>query len=335
MSKTLVMGASGFLGSHVVKALVAAGREVRIMARASSDTSATAHLDVERVIGDITDRDAISSALAGCNSVFYCIVDTRAWLRDPAPLYQTNVEGMRNVLDVVVKSDIERFVFTSTFGTIGINPSGISTEEDKFNWWGKAPDYVRCRVQAEDLFMQYCRDKNLPGVVCCVGNTYGAGDIVPTPHGQLVKDVSRGTMSYYWDGGGPSVGIRDAARAMLLAEENGRTGERYIIAERWVSFQELFACAAKSAGVSPPKVRIPLFALYIMAGIADFVAFFTGKDNRLSVASIRCSTMLPNVDSRKARQDLGWNPEPIEQSIDEAVHFYRLQGRSEQTRRSQ
>ena len=323
MSKTLVMGASGFLGSHVVQELVAAGRDVRIMVRATSDTRVTDQLDIERVIGDITDREAIATALAGCDSVFYCIVDTRAWLRDPAPLYQTNVEGLRTVMDVVLNCDIQRFVFTSTFGTIGINPSGISTETDTFNWWDKAPAYVRTRVQAEDLFMTYCRDKGLPGIACCVGNTYGANDIAPTPHGQMLKDVASGRMPYYWDGGGPSVGIRDAARAMLLAEEKGRIGERYIIAQRWVDFKELFACAAKAAGVPPPKTRIPLFLLYTMTGFADVLSFFTRRDNRLSVASIRCSTMLPNVDCSKARKELGWVPEPIEKSIGEAVHFYR------------
>jgi dihydroflavonol-4-reductase len=323
VSKTLVMGASGFLGSHVVKELVAAGRDVRIMVRHSSDTRAIDHLDVERFTGDIHDSAAIAAAFDGCDSVFYCIVDTRAWLRDPAPLYQTNVEGLRTVMDVALQSNIQRFVFTSTFGTIGINPSGISTEEDTFNWWKKAPAYVRCRVQAEDLFMDYCHNKGLPGIACCVGNTYGGDDIVPTPHGKMVKDVVEKRMPYYWDGGGPSVGIRDAAKAMLLAEEKGRVGERYIVAEKWLDFKTLFSCAAQIAGVAPPKTRIPLFLLYTMAAIADCVSFFTRKDNRLSIASIRCSTLLPNVSSEKARVELGWQPEPIEQSIEEAVAFYR------------
>ena len=322
MSKALVMGASGFLGSHVVKELVAAGRDVRIMVRSSSDTRAIDHLNVERVIGDVTDKNAMVSAMEGCSSVFYCIVDTRAWLRDPAPLYKTNVDGLRRAMDVALASKIKRFVFTSTYGTIGLNASGVSTEKDVFNWWDRAPDYIRCRVQAENLFMEYCQDKGLPGVACCVGNTYGADDYVPTPHGKLVKDVARGRMGFYWDGGGPVVGISDAARALLLAEQKGTVGERYIVAERWLDYEELFACAAKAAGVEPPKLRIPLFILYTMAGIADFTSFFTRKDNRLSVASIRCSTLLPNVDSSKARNELGWTPQPIESSVEEAVKFY-------------
>lgn len=322
MSRALVMGASGFLGSHVVKALAEDGRDVRIMVRETSDTRAIDHLQLERVTGDIRDRDAIAAAMHGCDSVFYCIVDTRAWLRDPAPLYETNVEGLRTVMDVALAADIRRFVFTSTFGTIGINPSGVSTEADGFNWWDKAPDYVKCRVQAEQLFLEYCHGKGLPGVACCVGNTYGADDVVPTPHGKMVKDAATGKMPYYWAGGGPSVGIRDAARALVLAEEKGRIGERYVVAERWVDFEELFTLASRAAQRPPPKKKIPLPLLYVTAAVADLVSFFTRKDNRFSVASIRCSTLLPNVDSEKARSELGWRPEPIEKAVGEAVAYY-------------
>jgi len=322
MAKVLVMGASGFLGSHVVKELVAAGRDVRIMVRATSDTRAIDHLPLERVVGGPTDAEAVAAAMAGCDSVFYCIVDTRAWLRDPAPLYATNVDGLRAVLEVAITFPLKHFVFTSTYGTIGLNPAGISTEDDTFNWWERAPDYVKCRVQAEDMFLEYCRDRGLPGVACCVGNTYGADDVVPTPHGKMVKDVASGQMPYYWDGGGPCVGIRDAARALLLAETRGRPGERYIVAERWLDYKELFALAASRAGISPPRRRIPMPVLYAMAAVADLVSALTRRDNRFSIASLRCSTLLPNVDSAKARRELGWQPLPIEQSVAEAVDYY-------------
>ena len=322
MAKVLVMGASGFLGSHVVKELVAAGRDVRIMVRASSDTRAIDHLPLERVVGGPGDAGAVAAAMAGCDSVFYCIVDTRAWLRDPAPLYATNVDGLRAVLDVALTFPLEHFVFTSTFATIGLNPAGISTEDDTFNWWERAPDYVKCRVQAEDMFLEYCRHRGLPGVACCVGNTYGADDVVPTPHGKMVKDVATGKMPYYWDGGGPCVGIRDAARALLLAEARGRAGERYIVAERWLDYKELFALAASRAGIAPPRRRIPMPVLYAMAGLADLLSAFTRRDNRFSIASLRCSTLLPNVDSARARRELGWQPLPIEQAVAEAVDYY-------------
>ena len=320
--KALVIGASGFLGSHVVKALVDDGRPVRIMVRASSDTSATDHLAIERCVGAIDDPEALRAAMAGCDSVFYCVVDTRAWLRDPTPLYHTNVDCLRVVLDAAVASDLQRFIFTSTFGTIGRSATGVSTEEDTFNWWDEAPDYVKCRVEAENLLMMYCRDRGLPGIACCVGNTYGADDIQPTPHGQMVKDAALGRMTMTWDGGGPSVGIRDAARALILAEQHGRAGRRYIIADRWVDYDELFTIAARHAGRPPPGRKIPLPVLYTMAGIADVVSWFTRRDNRFSIASIKCSRLLPNVDASLARSELGWQPAPVEQAVKEAVDYY-------------
>ncbi|MGI9284812.1 MAG: NAD-dependent epimerase/dehydratase family protein, partial [Pseudomonadales bacterium] len=242
--KTLVLGASGFLGSHVTKLLVEEGRDVRVLVRKTSDTRAIDGLIIDKHYGDVLDRDSLDAALQDCSSVFYCVVDTRAWLRDPAPLYRVNVDGLLNAMEAAVAAKIQHFVFTSTFGTIGLNPTGVSTEADAFNWESQAPHYVLCRVRAENLFLQYCQDKGLPGVACCVGNTYGEGDFAPTPHGKMVADVARGKMPFYWDGGGPSVGIKDAARAMLLAEHSGQIGERYIIAERWVDFRELFDLAA-------------------------------------------------------------------------------------------
>lgn len=322
MSKTLVMGASGFLGNHVVKELMAVGRDVRIMVRASSDTSAIDHLPIEKVIGDMAHWETIAAAMQGCSSVFYCIVDTRAWLRDPAPLYETNVEGLRRAMDAVLGERVQHFVFTSTFATIGRRDDGPSTEADEFNWWDKAPAYVRCRVEAENLFFEYCRGKGLPGVACCVGNTYGANDIAPTPHGKLIADVAQGRSPVYWDGGGPSVGISDAAHALVFAEEKGRIGERYIIAERWVDFIEMFRWAATAAGSPVPKIRLPLWLLYTMAGVASALGFLTRRDTKLSVASIRCSTLLPDVDASKARQELSWEPKPIEESVNAAVDYY-------------
>src|SRR6185369_247706 len=120
------------------------------------------------------------------------------------------------------------------------------------------PAYVRSRCEAERLFLAACRERGLPGIALCVGNTYGGGDFGPTPHGDLVRQAARGRMAYWWDCGGPSVGIDDAARALLLAETRGRVGERYIVADRWVSFRELLELAAQAGGVAPPRWHVPV-----------------------------------------------------------------------------
>ena len=317
-----MLGASGFLGSHITKELVKQGRDVRILVRRSSDIRACRHLGIERFYGDVLDIQSLRDAMQGCDIVYHCVVDTRAWLRNPAPLYQVNVDGLKNSMDAALESGIQRFVYTSTFATIGRNPSGISSENDSFNWWDSAPEYVRCRVKAESTLLEYCQNKAFPGVVCCIGNTYGGEDFAPTPHGRLVRDAAKHHMPMYWNGGGPSVGIIDAAQAMILAESKGKVGERYIIAERWVGYKELFALAAKAAGVAPPKIHMPMFMMYAMAGISEVVTRMLGRENNMSVSSIKCSSELVNTDNTKAMKELGWSPRPIEESIIDAVDFY-------------
>jgi len=322
VGKVLVIGASGFLGSHVTRQLVEQGREVRILVRPSSAINTTDDLDIERLRGDVFDPACLAGAMQDCDVVYYCVVDTRAWLRDPAPLYAVNVDGLKTVLDVAVGAGLKKFVYTSTFGTIGRREDGPSTEADAFNWYQQAPDYVRCRVAAENLFFEVCREQGLPGVACCVGNTYGPGDSAPTPHGDMIRQVALGKMPIYWDGGGPSLGIVDAARGMLAAEKFGKVGERYILAERWVSFIELFGMAAEAAGTKVPAMRIPDWLLYSMAASSDLIAALRRRDSKMSIASIKCSKMLPNVDAALARETLGWTPQPIEASVQEAVNYY-------------
>jgi dihydroflavonol-4-reductase len=330
MSKTLVLGASGFLGSHVTKKLCAQNRDVRILVRRSSNTTATDHLDLERCYGDVLDANSLRPAMRDCSSVFYCVVDTRAWLQDPAPLYAVNVDGLRNAMDAALEAGVEHFVFTSTFGTIGRRADGPSSETDPFNWWDQAPEYIRCRVVAEKLFMEYCRDRQLPGIACCIGNTYGPDDLGPTPHGNLVKNAALGKMPIYWDGGGPSLGIADAAEGMLLAEQKGKIGERYAFAERWVTFKELFSLAAEAAGQKPPALKIPIPLLYLAAFITERVCKLLGRESNLTVSSIKCSRLLPDIDPGKAITELGWQPNPIETSIQQAVDYYL--GRQPQSR---
>jgi dihydroflavonol-4-reductase len=322
MSKTLVLGASGFLGSHVTKILCKEGRDVRVLVRQTSNTEAIDELPLERMHGDVLDSASLKRAMQGCDSVFYCVVDTRAWLRDPSPLYRVNVDGLRNGMDAALEVGITKFVFTSTFGTIGRREDGPSSETDAFNWWDDAPEYIRCRVIAENLFIEYCREKNLPGVACCIGNTYGPDDVGPTPHGELVKNVALGRMPLFWDGGGPSLGIEDAAKGMILAEKKGRVGERYAFAERWLTFRELFSLAARAAGVKPPAVRLPIAVLYTAAFLSELISRLTRRESKITVSSIKCSRLLPDIDCSKAKTELGWTPVPIEQSIQQAVDYY-------------
>jgi dihydroflavonol-4-reductase len=280
---------------------------------------------VERRYGDIFDDDALRSAMDGCDDVFYCVVDARAWLRDPAPLFRTNVDGLRHVLDAAADANLRRFVFTSTIGTIALSEDGNPVTEDQpFNWLDKGGGYIRSRVQAENLVLQYARERGLPAVALCVANTYGPGDFQPTPHGSLVAAAVKGKMpAYVKDMSMEVVGIEDAARAMILAAEKGRVGERYIISERFISARELYGTAAQAAGAHPPRVRIPLKVMYALGLAGDIAATVLRRDMLLSTLSVRLMHIMSPMDHGKAERELGWHPEPIHDSIRRAVAFYQ------------
>ena len=167
--------------------------------------------------------------MAGCDVVFYCVVDARMWLRDSAALFRTNVEGLRHVLDAALDANLKRFVFTSTNGTLAADHSKLVTEDDPFNWHGVGGPYIESRVEAENLVLACARDKGLPAVVMCISTTYGPRDWGPTPHGANLAMVAAGRFPFYLDFSLEVVGIEDGARAMILAADRGRVGERYII----------------------------------------------------------------------------------------------------------
>jgi len=321
-STTLVLGASGFLGSHVVKALAARGRKVRTFVRPTSNTAGIDSLDTERCLGDVRDLDSVRAAMRGCDVVYYCVVDARAWLRDPAPLYETNVAALGNVLELALGLKLRRFVYTSTVGTIGINPSGVSSETDAFNWGDRASEYIRARVRGEELFLSYC-GRGLPGVACNPSYTYGREDFQPTPHGWMIKLVVDGKMPCYWDVNMPAVGIRDAAEAMLLAEERGRIGQRYLITERTLTLKELYDTAAEAVGRRPFRLRAPMPLVSLACTINEKIHRLLGRETPITQKSLQLMKIPKDYDNAKARTELGWNPRPVAEAVREAARWFR------------
>ncbi|OBH78695.1 NAD-dependent dehydratase [Mycobacterium scrofulaceum] len=320
-AKKLVIGASGFLGSHVTRQLVVSGADVRVMLRRNSSTKGIDDLNVERCYGDVFDDQALRMAMSGCDVVYYCVVDARMWLRDPTQLFRTNVEGLRHVLDAALGADLKRFVYTSTTGTLAISEDRPVTEEDPHNWDQGGP-YIEARVAGEDLLLSYARDKGLPAVAMCISTTYGPGDWAPTPHGSLLALVATGRFPFYFGYSAEVVGIEDAARAMLLGAERGRNGERYIVSDRYMSIRELHAIAARAVGRRPPRIGIPMSVLRAGARVNDAAAVLLRRDLPFAYAGIRMAELMSPLDHGKAERELGWKPEPVEDSIRKAAVFF-------------
>lgn len=319
----LVIGANGFLGSHVTRQLVADGAEVRAMVRPNANTRAIDDLALTRFHGDVFDTAVLRQAMDGVDEVYYCVVDTRAWLRDTSPLFRTNVEGLRNVLDLAItQPGLRRFVFTSTYATVGRRHGHVATEDDVIGSRGLS-DYVRSRVQAENLVMRYVTEAGLPAVAMCVSTTYGPGDWGRTPHGAFIAGAVFGKLPFTMEGIALEVvGVDDAARAMILAAEHGRIGERYLISERMIALEEVVRIAADEAGVPAPRRSISVPTLYALGALGSLRARLTGKDAELSLASVRMMRAEAPLDHSKAVRELGWQPRPVEESIREAARFW-------------
>ena len=318
----LVAGASGFVGSHIARLLVQSGRKVRVLLRKSSSVAALEGLPVEVVYGDVLDPLSLRSAMQGCATVFYSVVDPRFWLTDQTPIFRNNVEGLDNAMEAALGCGIERFIFTSTMGTLGLNPDGPVTEDIPFNWLDRAPPYIRARLEAENRLLACCRDRGLPGVALCVANTYGPQDYQPTPHNNALWQVANGKQTVAIDVSQPTVDIRDAAEAALLAEAHGRPGERYIIANAFVSNRDFFAMAVAQTGQA-----VPMFVPYRLAcGIAwateQVVKLLRRKDYMVSADAMYLSNVFREMDSGKARRELDWSPRPLTETVRDAVNWF-------------
>ncbi len=226
----LVIGANGFLGSHVTRQLVAdcapQKGEVRAMVRPAANTRSIDDLPLTRFHGDVFDTATVAEAMAGCDDVYYCVVDTRAWLRDPSPLFRTNVAGLRNVLDVATDASLRRFVFTSSYATVGRRRGHVATEGRPGGYPQGELLTVRSRVAGRGSGAAIRARAGLPAVAMCVSTTYGGGELGPTPHGAFIAGAVFGRLPFTMRGIRlEAVGVDDAARALILAAERGRNGD--------------------------------------------------------------------------------------------------------------
>src|SRR5690606_12002778 len=217
-----------------------------------------------------------------------------------------------------------RFVFTSSIGTIGLAAVGLDDEVTAHNWLDKGGAYIRSRVEAVQMVLRYSEETGLPAVAMCVANTYGPGDFLPTPHGGMLAAAVAGRLPFYIDGyDAEVVGIEDAARAMILAAERGRTGARYIVSGRFMSTREIHEIGCAAVGVAPPKFGVPIRVMSAAGYLSEGVARLRGKDTMLTPLNIRLMHIMSPMDHSKAVRELDWHPQPTSEAIVAAAHFFR------------
>jgi dihydroflavonol-4-reductase len=318
LKPTLVTGASGFVGWHVARALIERGHRVRALVRASSNIP---ELEAEFVKGDLRDPATLERAVAGCDLVFHVAADYRLWSKNPGDLYQSNVEGTRNMLSAARAAGVERFVYTSTVGCIGVPPGGIGDESRVESLADMTGDYKRSKFLAEQVALEFARE-GFPVVIVNPTAPMGDHDFKPTPTGQIVLDFLNGAMPVFIDTGLNVVSVRDVARGHLLACEKGRTGERYILGSENMTLAQILGELASITGRKAPTIRLPYFLAYSAGFATTAWASLTGTPPRVPIEAVRMAKKKMWVSHEKAARELGYSPAPARDALADAVAWF-------------
>jgi dihydroflavonol-4-reductase len=329
-----VTGASGFIGANLVHELVARGHRVKALLRPESDVRGLAGADFERVAGDVSDRDKLKQAMAGCDWCFHVAASYHLWLRDYRPMYAANVDGTRNVLQAAGSAGCSRIVYTSTVGCIGLpvtwrgqttppTDESATVTEVKL----KGNHYKISKWRAEKVARQLAGE-GLPVVIVNPSAPVGPRDVKPTPTGQVIVDFLNRNMPAYLDTGLNWVHVRDVAIGHILAAEKGRVGERYILgnAEGNWTMKEAFAVLEEITGVRGPRMQIPYGVAWLAAVVDEMKSKVTGKPPRAPLAGVRMALHKMFFNPAKAIRELGLPQTPPKQALADAVEWFRANG---------
>jgi dihydroflavonol-4-reductase len=324
VAKTLVTGGSGFIGSHLVRALARRGDELRVLLRRSSNVEGLGRVEFERVTGDVTDARSVKRAMKGVDRVFHTAGLVSLRPRDREHLFAVNVGGTRNVLSAAIDAGVERVVHTSSVAAVGpARPGGAASEEQLFMAGNLDIPYVNSKREAEVEAMRFAA-KGLD--VVCVNPAYvfGPGDRSGSST-SIVRRFLLGRIPAYVEGAINVVDVRDVARGHVLADRKGVAGDRYILAGRNFTFDRLFADLSRIAGL-PPPVRIPAGAALSLASAATALSL----PSPVTVDEVRSAMQWWTYRNTKARRELGFKPRPHEETLEATVawHLERLGGRA-------
>ncbi|MGM0574444.1 MAG: SDR family oxidoreductase [Myxococcota bacterium] len=323
--RVFVTGASGFIGSHLVRELLDLDFQVTCLVLPHDRAPLLGGLPVERVTGDLSDVDVLARAMDGLQLVFHVAAIYAIWLPDRRPIWEVNVGGTRRMMEAARKAGVRRVVHTSSIAAVGHRPDrALSDETMGFNDWGVADDYVFSKYVAELEALKADGD-DLEVVAANPAFPFGPHDIAPTPTGQTVLDILTGRMPFITEGGLNAVDVRDVAHGHLLVAAHGKPGERYILGGHNVTYRELAEAIGRVAGRRPPRLSIPPAVLRRFGQAAEQVADRITHRPPLMTARSAAYTVGRYLwfSIEKARTELGYEPRPLEEAIAASVAWFR------------
>jgi dihydroflavonol-4-reductase len=325
--KAFITGATGFVGSHVARALADRGADLRLLVRSTSRNDNIADLKAEVASGDLRDPASLKNAMSGCEFVFHVAADYRLWVRDPDQMYRANVEGTRAILEAARESGVHRVVYCSSVATMGFTETGQIVDEDTpVSLADMIGHYKRSKFLAEQIALEAGR-KGANVVVVNPTTPIGERDIRPTPTGRIIVDFLNRKFPAYVDTGLNLADVREVARGHVLAMEKAVPGERYILGGENLTLKQILDKLAALTGLPSPKTKVPHS---VAMGFAVFDEFFTGmlmrKEPRATVEAVRMGRKKMFASSAKAERELGYKIVPVEDALERAIHWFQTHG---------
>jgi dihydroflavonol-4-reductase len=326
MKDVAVTGATGFIGSAVVRKLLEAKRSVRAIVEPGANTKNLDGLNVERVTCDVTDGVKMQRALSGCEALYHLAAIYKTWLPEPEIIYRVNIEGTVATLLAAQHAKIPRVVYTSSIAAIGLVDGGLADESTQFNLFDIANEYILTKWQSERIAMRFA-EQGAPIVIVNPAFPFGTGDVAPTPTGKIILALLKGMIPGKGPGGFCTIDVDDCAAGHLLAEAKGRAGQRYILGNDNVTLNDFFAMVAREANVPAPRLPLPKsLGAYVALGMELWSDHVSHKEPPATYRSIRYAQRNAFFSNVKAKRELGLPSRPLAETIRRAVQWFRAEG---------
>lgn len=333
---TLLTGATGFVGSAVLRCLIEGGHKVRVLARPNTDRRNLSGIDCEVVEGDLTDADSLERAVSGCEALFHVAADYRLWVPDPHKMHAANVQGTVSLIRSAAAAGVSRIVYTSSVATLRLSDNGSPADEEcRAELSDMIGPYKQSKFLAEQEVKRLVADERAPVVIVKPTAPFGPGDVKPTPTGRVVVDAASGRMPAYMDTGLNVVHVSDVAAGHLHAYEKGVVGESYILGGENRTLRWILQTVAELTGRAPPRIRLPYWFVIPLAYGAEGIARLTRAGEPLvTVDSVRMARKLMYFSSEKARRELGYAPRPAIEALRDAIEWFAAHGYIKEQKRS-
>jgi len=322
----LVTGGCGFLGSHIVRALLEREVSVRVLALPHEPTENIEGLEVEVVRGDVLNVEDCRASVDGVDTLFHAAAIYKAWMPEPRPMYDVNIRGTFNMLEAARQAGVERVIYTASIVSIGRADTGAEADEDTpYDGWDLDFPYSRTKYLSRELAEDFAR-WGLDVRVVCPAVVFGPGDLGPTPSGQLIVNTLGDSPPVYLDGGTSYVDVRDAAEVHVLAAERGQAGERYLASAVGLTSKEFLETVCRVGGRKRRFFKIPIALARAFVGRLEAQATRTGEDPMLSRNFMEYSLKPGYFSGAKAERELGAVYRPFQETVADAIEYFRGRG---------